>query len=109
MDNITATAYAYIVASNTRYLPGLNAIINSLDLVGNKHDLHVLNWQLPHAYVDAALFADLSYRVIFHDITADEVAWLGEAEVLMRKRYALPSRLDYDAYCILDADMFFCH
>lgn len=103
--------FAYIVASNSRYIPGLNALINSLDVVGNKHDLHVLGYNLPQQYIDAVNAAGLSYKVVWHAIEQKEVDWLGEAEVLMRKRYYLPYYLSFfpdapDTVCILDADMF---
>jgi hypothetical protein len=101
--------YSYIVASNAKYLPGLNALINSLDTVGNEQDLIVLSYCLPVSYIRAVRDARLSYHIEFVEVSRAEVDWLGEAEVLMRKRYAIPSEVAYGAYCILDADMFFCH
>ena len=100
--------YAWIVASNAKYIPGLNALINSLDSVGNKHDLHINGYKIPKKYIDAVNNAGFGYKIIWHEITQAEVDWLGEAEVLMRKRYFTPTEIDADVVCIMDADMFVC-
>lgn len=103
--------FAYIVASNKRYLPGLNALLNSLDYVGNTQDVLVLGYELPEEFMNAVDNA-FTFRVVWgYDIPQSEVNFLGEAEVLMRKRYQMPFILQeiYEAVCILDADMFFAH
>lgn len=103
--------YAYIVAANRRYLPGLNALLNSLDMVGNKYPVFILGYDLPEDYLNKASMV-LSYPIFTTKIKQEEVEFLGEAEVLMRKRYSYPADLDfgsYEAVCILDADMFFAH
>ena len=100
--------YAWIVASNTRYLPGLNALLNSLDSVGNRIPVHILGYNLPDEYIQAVNNAGFSFPVLWDPIQQSEVDWLGEAEVLMRKRYATPLYAGYDTVCILDADMFVC-
>lgn len=104
------TKYAFIVSSNTRYLENLNGLLNSLDYVGNKHDVHIVSWDLPKSYLDK--LNQLSFETIVHEVSKDpEVTQdpdgkeLGEGEVLMRYRYELASQLkDYDAVCVLDAD-----
>lgn len=108
LHGLFMSKFSYIVASNTKYLPGLNALINSLDQLDNKIKLHVLGYNLPETYITAVNDAKLGFEVEFEAITQAEVDWLGEAEVLMRKRYMTPSQNDYDAVCILDADMFIC-
>lgn len=112
-----ASKYAFVVGCNARYLPGLNALLNSLDLVGNTHDVYVLAYKLPVSYLKAVQDAGFSFRTIFEQVDQKEVDWLGEAEVLMRKRYGWPAMHNrvteagerYEAVCVLDADMFFCH
>lgn len=98
--------FAYIVATNTKYLPGLNALLNSLDYVKNTIPIHILGYNLPEKYVEAVNNAGFEYPIIWEKIEQKEVDWLGEAEVLMRKRYSIPEIAGYDVVCILDADMF---
>jgi hypothetical protein len=99
---------AYIVAANNRYLPGLNAVLNSLDMVGNKDEVYCLVWNIPQEYLDRASKV-FDFPIVWEKLTADEIQKYGEGEVLMRKRYLIPALMQYDAVCILDADMFFCH
>lgn len=100
---------AYVVGSCDRYLPGLNALLNSLDMVGNTYPVHVVSCRIPDAYM-IEITSAIDYPIIWHPISQQEIDWLGDSEVLMRKRYAMPEKLgDYDAVCILDADMFFLH
>jgi len=91
-----------------RYLPEAIAEINSLDYVGNKADLHWYGYQIPQAVIDQ--LPSLGFKVIFHNITDDEVQEShGLSEVLCRKRYFYADQIgkDYDAVCVLDADMVF--
>lgn len=100
--------YAYVVASNCRYLPGVIAILNSLEASGNKHDVILLGYNLPEKLDED--IERLSFQVNHIDLAEDMIRKFGEAEVLMRYRYAIPYLLSaecncYDAFCILDADM----
>lgn len=98
--------YAYIVAADVRYLPELIANLNSLDFVGNEYDVHLLGYRIPEDVITQ--FEKLSYKVIHHEITDDEInESKGLSEVVCRKRYwyAAEYGKDYDAVCILDADL----
>lgn len=100
--------YAFIVSANTRYVPELCALLNSLDYINNRHDVHVIAFGLPESFVQQ--FNKLSFRVIVHEHTPDDaVAAHGESEILCRKRFWYAATLGqaYDAVCVLDADMFF--
>lgn len=101
-------SHALIVASNRKYLPGLTALIGSLKAAGNTHPLHILGYKLPDGYPAAVEAAGLPYPVTWHPISEREASELGEADVLLRKRYALPAELDADSVCVLDADMYVC-
>jgi hypothetical protein len=101
--------YAFIVGATYGYVPELCAMLNSLDYVGSKADVHILGIELPVKFV--AQFERLSYRVIFHNIP--ETEWQpegGRSEIVCRKRYwyAAEFGLGYDAVCVLDADLVFC-
>jgi len=102
-----AKRYAFVVAANTRYIAPLNVLLNSLEKVGNKNDVHLISWDLPQDYIDQ--FKELSYQIIVHEVSQDpKMQELGEGEVLMRYRYQVGAESDYDAVCILDADTMIC-
>lgn len=100
--------YAFVVASNGRYLPGIIGILNSLAKNGNKHDVILLGYKLPEKLDED--IEKLPFKVNHIDLSEEWIRKYGEAEVLMRYRYMIPYQLAaecncYDAFCILDADM----
>lgn len=100
--------YAYVVSACSKYTPELCALLNSLDFIGNQEDVHVLGYKLPKEFVDQ--FGKIGYRVIHHNIPEPEARQFGgEGEILCRKRYwyAALWGQEYEAICLLDADMFF--
>lgn len=100
--------YAFVVSACKKYVPELCALLNSLEMIGNKHDVYVIGYELPETFVSQ--FKDLSYQVVFHNVQESEArAYAGESEILCRKRYwyAAVWGRKHDAVCILDADMFF--
>lgn len=108
VDFTPSSKYAFVVSACSKYVPELCALLNSLDYIGNKEDVHVLGYNLPVAFV--AQFRILSYKVIFHPISYEEARlFAGESEILCRKRYWYAGQIgqSYDSICILDADMFF--
>jgi len=101
--------YAFIVGATKGYVPELCAMLNSLDYIGSKADVHVLGIELPDEFTSQ--FDKLSYKVIFHNILEDEwTAARGRSEIVCRKRYWYAAEFgkDYEAVCILDADLVFC-
>lgn len=100
--------YAFIVSACKKYVPELAALLNSLEAIGNKHDVFVIGYELPPELTSG--FGLLSYKVNFYDIPEAEARQFGgESEILCRKRfwYAAEWGKDYDAVCVLDADMWF--
>jgi hypothetical protein len=100
--------YAFIVCADIRYLPEVVAELNSLDYVGNRSDVHFYGYKIPQEVLEQ--FILLSYQVIFHEITDEEIsANHGLSEVVCRKRYFFANQIgkEYSAVCILDADMVF--
>jgi len=100
--------YAFIVCADIRYLPEVVAELNSLDYVGNEQDVHFYGSEIPQEVKDQ--FSKLSYDVIFHNITQAEVEEShGLSEVVCRKRYKFANEVgkEYEAICVLDADMVF--
>ena len=102
------TKYAYIVGACSKYTPELNALINSLDYVGNTYDFHLLGIHLEDSFTSQ--FDKLGYKIIHHKISEEEIAEShGISEVTCRKRYWYAGEIgkDYDAICVLDADLIF--
>jgi len=100
--------YAFVVCADIKYLPEVVAELNSLDFVGNKQDVHFYGYKIPQKVIDQ--FSLLNYTVIFHEITEYEIQEsFGLSEVVCRKRYyyAREVGIEYDAVCVLDADMVF--
>jgi len=101
--------YAFIVAATYSYTPELTALLNSLDAVGSTADVHIIGIELQEEFLSQ--LPKLSYKAIHHNITEDEwQADHGRSEVVCRKRYWYAAQWgqDYDAVCILDADLVFC-
>lgn len=100
--------YFYLVAADKKYIPELCALLNSLDFVGNKQDVHIIGVNLEPQFTEQ--FEKLRYKVIHHAISPEEVEQCrGISEVVCRKRYwyAAEYGKDYLAGCILDADLIF--
>jgi len=102
------TKFAHIVAADCKYLPELTALLNSLDYVGNKFDLHLVGIHLPEEF--SKQFDKLDYNVIYHNIEEKEIEESrGISEVTCRKRYYYASKYGhgYQAVNVLDADIIF--
>lgn len=98
--------HCFVVSACKKYVPELTALLNSLEMVGNKHDVFVIGYELPKELT--AQFSDLGYKIIFYDIPEAEAReYGGESEILCRKRYWYAAEWGkaYDSVCILDADM----
>lgn len=100
--------HAFIVSACKKYVPELTALLNSLELIGNRHDVFVIGYELPEALTSQ--FPGLSYKVTHYAIPEAEAReYGGESEILCRKRYwyAAEWGKEYDSVCLLDADMLF--
>jgi len=100
--------YCYIVGATYSYLVELTALLNSLDYIGNKEDVHILGIELTEEFVSQ--LKKLSFTTILHNISEQE--WQeahGRSEIVCRKRYWYANEIgkDYNAICALDADMIF--
>src|SRR5665213_2297699 len=98
--------YAFVVGATGSYSPELVAMLNSLDYVGNKADVHIYGIDIEPQVFEQ--FGKLGYLVDFHNVSEQE--WQeakGRSEVVCRKRYWYAAEIakDYDAVCILDADL----
>ena len=101
---------AFIVTACSKYIPEITALLSSLDYVGSKADVHLWFYNYPEDYLKQLSEADWSYKLHLHKIEESEAREFGgEGEILCRKRYWYASEIgkDYDAVCVLDADMVF--
>jgi hypothetical protein len=102
--------YTFIVSACKKYIPELNALLNSLDFVGSKADVHLWYYEFPNDYLKSIIEADWCYTLMAHEISYEQARlYGGESEELCRKRYWYAAEIgkNYDAVCILDADMVF--
>lgn len=102
------TKYAFIVCADIRYLPEVVALLNSLDYMGNKQDVHFYGYKIPRTVLDQ--FKKLDYKVFYHNISEEEIQVShGLSEVVCRKRYLFANKIGsmYESICVLDADMVF--
>ncbi|MCB1712755.1 MAG: hypothetical protein KDH96_09855 [Candidatus Riesia sp.] len=100
--------YAFVVSACSKYTPELCALLNSLDLIGSPHDVHLFGVSLPEQMTSQ--FDRLSYKCHHHPVSQEEVdVSRGTSEVTCRKRYLYAAQVGaaYDAICVLDADMVF--
>jgi hypothetical protein len=58
-----------MIPATDNYLPGLNALLNSLDYYGNVIDVWVIDFGLPEEYKQKALAADFCYNLNFYSYT----------------------------------------
>ena len=102
--------YSFIVSACKKYIPELNALLNSLDYVGSKADVNLWYFDFPDDYLKKIVEADWCFTLMAHEITYEQArAFGGESEELCRKRYWYAGEVgkNYSAICVLDADMVF--
>ena len=102
--------YAFIVTACKKYIPEINALLNSLDFVCSNADIHLWYYEFPQDYLDKITTTDWCFNLILHQITYEQARMYGgESEELCRKRYWYAGEIgkEYEAVCILDADMVF--
>lgn len=102
--------YAFVVSACTQYTVELVALLNSLDYVGNQEDVHVFWCSRSDKKEFISQVNKLNYKCIIHEVPQQEIEDAhGVSEITCRKRYWYAAEVgkDYDAVCVLDADMIF--
>lgn len=105
-----SSRYAFIVGACNKYVPEINGLLNSLDYVHNRADVHLWHYNFPQDYIESIKSTDWSYDLHLHKIEEEEAReYGGVAEIVCRKRYwyAADVGKEYFSICILDADMIF--
>ena len=93
-----------VVPASENYLPGLTALLNSIEYHKIDADVLLVSFRLPENYLERIQEAfDFQINIV----KTDE----GESQVLQtaieRFKYAVEYGKQYDSICILDADMYF--
>jgi len=101
MENITTQRFAYVVPASSNYIEGLNAMFGSLEFWKNKADVVLVNFRLPEDFLEGLKKYSYNIRVI-----ESEGEHQTEATAIERFRVAFEIGQEYDAICLLDADMF---
>ncbi|NQU99901.1 MAG: hypothetical protein HQ538_04135, partial [Parcubacteria group bacterium] len=92
-----------IVAASENYLPAINALFNSIDYHKIDTDVLLISWRLPKDYLKRIKESfNFNIRVI-----ESEHEHQVEGTAIERFRYAVELGKEYDAICMLDADMTF--
>ena len=104
--------YAIFVNSNAGYIPFLNALLNSIDKHHLDVDVHLMHYEMPELYLQTAS-KTFNFPVILTEIKRSDfnVHEFNEKNNNLfikqsRFKYIREQGLNYDAICMLDADMF---
>lgn len=92
-----------VVAASSNYLAGINALFNSIDCHKIDTDVLLISWRLPQEYIDKAKEI-FNFNIIVVESTHEHQV---QGTAYERFKYAVEYGRDYEAICMLDADMTF--
>jgi len=92
-----------VVAASENYLPAINALFNSIDYHKIDTDVLLISWRLPKDYLDKIQEVFNFHIRIIESNHEHQV----EGTAIERFKYAVEIGKEYDAICLMDADMFF--
>ncbi len=95
--------YAFFVAASENYIPGIQALFNSMAYHEMQQDVILLSFDLPADYIDS--LADYSFNIRVFETQNKDSQVVGTA--IERFRLSVEYGPEYKAICLLDADMFF--
>lgn len=105
-------ANAFIIGADKAFFPALNSILNSLDYIGFKQDVHLILFRDDISdYLDEAK-EKFNFNIITHDFDEDLFQNTFEGnkiDYMKRYRYKVASDIveKYNACCFCDTDLFF--
>ncbi len=94
--------FAFVVAASNDYTQGLKAMFNSMDYHGMTEDVILIPWNISPEFLAGLGRYKFQFRLEPNDVDHQV---LGTAIERFRVAYELGQ--EYDAICLLDADMFF--
>lgn len=102
--------HAFLVMACNKYVPETNALLNSLDYVGNTNDVYLFCYNFPEDYLTKLAATKWTYHLHIKIIPEEEARQFGGVgEIVCRKRYWYAAEIGelYSGVCVLDADMVF--
>jgi len=96
--------YAFIVGASDNYLQGIVAMFNSMQYHKMTADVILIPWKLPDEFLDSLGKYDFNIRIEHNDVEHQVLA-----TAIERFRVAFELGPEYEAICLLDADMYFHH
>ena len=100
-NTIIKNKHAYVVPASSNYIEGLNAMFGSLEFWKNKADVVLISYHLPEEYLEGLKKYSYNIRVIESEGERQD-----QATAIERFRVAFEVGQEYEAICLLDADMF---
>lgn len=100
--SVPGNRYAFIVGASDNYMEGLVAMFNSLEYHGHTADVILIPWKLPQEFLDGLGKYSFEVRLFPNDVEHQVLA-----TAIERFRVAYQIGTEYEAICLLDADMFF--
>lgn len=94
--------YAFIVAASDNYVQGVVAMFNSMQYHKMTADVILIPWNLPEEFLNGLGKYDFNIRIVPNDVEHQVLA-----TAIERFRVAFELGPEYEAVCLLDADMYF--
>jgi len=99
---VPGNKFAFVVGASDNYLQGLTAMFNSLEYHGSTADVLLIPWKLPEEFLNGLSRYSFQVRLFPNEIQHQVLA-----TAIERFRVAYQAGAEYEAVCLLDADMFF--
>jgi len=101
---VVGTRFAFVMGASKGYLEAITALFNSLVKNNCCFDVHFMNWDIPHSYFEEyQKVSGSKFNIIEHKSTSTNQ---GTGTAIERYKLAFDIAQDYDAICVIDADMF---
>lgn len=94
--------YAFVVAASDNYLQGIVAMFNSMQYHGMTADVILIPWNLPEEFLNSLGKYRFNFRIVPNEVEHQVLA-----TAIERFRVAVELGPEYEAICLLDADMYF--
>lgn len=93
--------FAWLIAGSENYIPGIRAFLNSMIAHKHKDDVILIGFKLPESFINWLSNLPLNIRLVKVD-EGDQI----KETAIRRFKTAVEYGKDYEAICLMDADMF---
>jgi len=94
--------FAFLTGASQDYLPGLNALFNSLDIWGQRQDFLLVDYNLPEDYLKKAKDT-FNFNIRVFKSTQENQS---QGTAIERFKIGYEIGKEYEAICLLDTDQF---